>query len=310
MVSDMTQGNATVLIVNDRLEYNSLYRTALMKNVQDNGYLVKSVTPFRNGRLSLRRLLAIFLDYKSLCISSNLRSNIVTLCQPWRIGMVIFNGLGRYRQNSYARSLLLKLVSINSRKAISVQSYADFRFFRRFTRHKNLHWVPGSGGLAKPVGTEANALVVQRDDKIRLVAPDLLKLLGSLDFTLKLKVVGCRDASLVDQAFPGKNVENIGFISSEKILLSGNLFLQPCGYGEGFPHSLADAISSGMRIYIARSEYIRYGLWKIGANYLTRAPAWGELVYESHLQDAISNKVVTQRYFDIFAAMIKRKLHN
>ena len=50
-------------------------------------------------------------------------------------------------------------------------------------------------------------------------------------------------------------MRSLGFFLADQLLASGSLFLQPSGYGEGFQHSLADAIVSDMTLLISRQDF-------------------------------------------------------
>jgi hypothetical protein len=63
-------------------------------------------------------------------------------------------------------------------------------------------------------------------------------------------------------------IEGIGKVPQSDILESGSNFLQPGGrYGEGFPHSLCDALCSGMFTVTDLKTYRKFGMHKLRCEY-------------------------------------------
>ena len=81
-----------------------------------------------------------------------------------------------------------------------------------------------------------------------------------------IKVVGVS----TEYKFPPDfvNIQGIGRVPQSDILASGANFLQPGGsYGEGFPHSLCDALCSGMFIVTDIKTYRKFGMHKLRCEY-------------------------------------------
>jgi hypothetical protein len=270
-----------------------------MAALQARGTDPESIGMFENGRPSLRALVRVGFG-RAPIITSNLRSNLVILALPWTRGLVIVNGLGRHRSSTLLRRVLLGLLRINGRKAIALQNYADYRWARRFGRHSDVQWVPGSGGIVKPVGADTALVLVTRDDKVAVIAPSLARLYDCAADVPPLVVVGCRDAAGCGNALAGLPHHSVGFVDADAILSFGDTFVQPSGYGEGLPHSLADAIVSGMTIMIQKREVERYGLIRLGARVTKIGNGWHIIEPDAALRDALAEPTVTARYLAIF----------
>jgi len=180
-----------------------------------------------------------------------------------------------------------------------IQSYADYRYLRRFGVHQNLLWLPGSGGRAKSYQERGARLVVQRDRKIAAVAQDLNRLFDRSPSDRRLIVVGCDDDDFVGALFSGVAVRSMGYVASDLIFQQGGTFLQPSGYGEGFPHTLADAIASDMPTLISNREYVRYGLHRIGARRRPLCIGWSTLESSPTLRHNVSEARIAEATVDI-----------
>lgn len=288
-----------VLILNDNNELNKRYRSELINNLILDNYKVKYLS-LNNKFECLFEILKF--KKNTPIISSNLRSNILSLMMPWLSGIVILNGLGRYRKKRIFRLALLSLIIINKKKIITVQSYADYRYIHKLcTNNQKIQWIPGSGGKHKAIGKRENLVLIQRDDKIDLVIDSIQKLLTYYSTNkTQVNIIGCNNNEKIMKLFSGTNYKSYGFVPSEEIFISGSIFIQPSGYGEGFPHSLADAICSKMEILIDNKEYIKYGLWKIGGNRVPITKSWSKLIITKDLVNSIQTSTITQKYIDNF----------
>lgn len=294
------QKRESLLFVNDNAALNQRYRSGLMRLAAAEGFAVQSDGLFTAGRINWRLLVGL-IARPPLVVVSNLRANLVLLACWWVRGLVILNGLGRHRGRRSFRYVLVVLIRANRRKNLAVQSYADYRYLRRFADGARCHWVPGSGGTLKRIGSDAAIVLVQRDDKIALVAKSAVAGLAAMaayaKSSLRLEIVGCRNA--VAHLFKGCDVRSLGFLPADQILASGSLFLQPSGYGEGFPHSLADAIVSDMTLLISRREFLRYGLGRLGAKFTSIGQGWGIVVPSGLLKSAVAEGTVSARYLQL-----------
>ena len=288
-----------VLVANDRLSLNRLYRTKLISYLEEENLSVTEIGLFETGRPTLSAVARVFFGREDMLVSSNLRSNTVALLAFWRKGMTILNGMGRYRTKRAARWLIGRLMRLNRRKAIVIQSRADYRYFRRYAGTANLHWVPGSGGSEKAVGTEPRPLAVQRPDKIDAVLESLLDYYAATGAETSLVLVGCPEDAETRGKFPGFALELTGTVPPEELFTRGGLFLQPTGYGEGIPHTLIDAIVSRMPVAIATIEYLRYGFVELGIQREAIGDGWSRLVVPEESRAALESGKISRAYVDI-----------
>ena len=179
-----------ILMINDRAELNNLYRTNLLDLLKKEFIKVYSYGLFDEKKSILFMLLKI-INPKVITISSNLKSNIFSLIFFWKRGVIILNGMGRYRGKIFLRIILLILFKLNWRKLFVIQSYTDFRYFRLKCK-KNFFWIPGSGGTKKKSGLKKNFLLIQRDDKIQNVYISIIKFLKHLK-NRTVFLIGCND---------------------------------------------------------------------------------------------------------------------
>ncbi|MBX3504005.1 MAG: hypothetical protein KF895_00900 [Parvibaculum sp.] len=296
----------SIRFVNDEAKLNTRYRSSLMAALEAEGWALESDGLFENGRPRLKTMLGIALGFGPALLSSNMRTNLFALACFWRRGLVILNGLGRHRQSSLLRRLVLLLLAVSHRKRVAVQNYADYRYFCRYGRGPALRWVPGSGGTKKECGPPGVYLVVQRDDKLASVAADLRRLLGSLQLTHPLIVVGCTDSAAVAATLPGIPVDVVGYLPSSDIFRHGGIFLQPGGYGEGFPHALADAITSRMAILISDMEYLRYGLHRLGCRLTPVCDGWSQLEVPEEARRSVTAETVNRSYVELLTQAVRK----
>ncbi|WP_280564857.1 hypothetical protein [Chromohalobacter sp. 48-RD10] len=293
-----------ILVINDKKNLNNRYRLELCDVLERKGCLVKSVGVFDSILTPFLVFIEILLLGRSgAVISSNIRSNIFLLIQPWVAGLVIINGMGRWRDKRFFRYFLLVLLKCNNNKKVVVQSYADFRYIRKYLGGSyNVCWVPGSGGTKKEFGVLDGLVTVQRDTKLPLVAASLKKLLAHIDVNEPFFVVGCKDKGVAAEIFKEHKggVVEVGFVPQGDIFKHGNIFVQPSGYGEGFPHTLADAIVSGIRIFIDKGEYLKYGLWKLDCEARPLTGEWMEVTPGPQARMKVSLDGVLDEYMNAF----------
>ena len=288
-----------VLLINDKAEYNLRYRRSLMEKISQRGQAIESIGLF--DQLSALPILLLRLLFGSygFVLSSNLKSNLAVLVFANRRQVVILNGLGRYRNRKTFRLLMNALILLRKGARIIVQNYADYRYLKRHCPSAKLYWIPGSGGTRKQVGPAASAVIVQRNKKIEMVAPDISAFLEKLEPRPTLTIVGCTDKEKLDLLFAGTPFRSAGFVDPERIFQEGRIFLQPTGYGEGFPHTLADAIVSGMDIHISSKEYLRYGLGRLGGERQSITEGWCRLQINKELQNAVHVESISQAVLNV-----------
>jgi len=290
-----------VLMINEKTELNNLYRSFLLDLLKKEFIKVYNCGLFDKKKNIFFILLKI-LNPKVITVSSNLISNIFSLVFFWKRGTVILNGMGRYRGKIFLRILILILFKLNWKKIFIIQSYADFRYFKLKLK-KNFFWVPGSGGSKKKSGLKKNFLLIQRDDKIKnifLSVTELLKILKSHSFFL----VGCKNKKKIKLLFKSYKINLVEWQHPNDIFLKGGSCIQPTGYGEGFPHSLADAIVSDLDIYIHNKEFLRYGLHILGGKKIFFSNNWSKLIGTKKIADHVNLSKVTQKYISLITKNI------
>ena len=293
----------SVVLINDKANFNVRYRSTLMRSLIESGYEVENVG-FFDGFKSFFLAFVFLFRRKKLIISSNLRSNLLVLLVPWKHALIILNGLGRWRKFKSFRIFLLILLSINNKTAL-VQNFADYRYIRRYA-NANLVWLPGSGGSVRDIGSNDDFLVVTRPEKLRYIFD------STLDFCRlypkkTVYVIGCSAdevSKLAESLCVSLNLKGLGYVDQGNLFKAGRSFIQPDGYGEGIPHSLIDALSSGMRCYIPRIAYVRFGLRLLGFQWIPTGNGWGEINASFEAKKNISNSHVNQLITDCL--MLKR----
>jgi hypothetical protein len=292
-------------MVNDRRADNQRYRAPVIAELERRGLVVQSQGFLESVPGFLVTLTRVLGHRADLLFSSNLKSNILVLAFGRGQTLILLNGLGRLRQRRWFRALFLLLLRNRKAVEIVVQSYADFRYLRRQRLTVPLHWVPGSGGSMKHTGDPGVAVLVQRDNKIALVAADLKSLFDTHRGTIELVVVGCRDQRRLAAILPVPH-RSTGIIPTSDIFRDGGIFIQPSGYGDGFPHTLADAIISGMEIWISNRAALRSGVSRLGARLIPLAPGWSRLVEREGPAAAVSVPTIAARMADLCEAGIAR----
>ncbi len=286
-------------ILNDRELYNWRYRKPVLDELAARSQKFDSVG-LLDSPTRLPRLIAHCLGRRQgIILSSNLKSNIFTLLFARRQKVVILNGMGRYRSNPHAGMILRFLLGLRRNTFIIVQNYADFRYFSRHCPQLDMEWMPGSGGDQQRIGPSSVPVLVQRDAKVGLVSRNVVKFLCGVMPQPELVIVGCKDKLQLEQLFSEIGWWSVGNVVTADIFFEGGIFVQPSGYGEGFPHTLADAFVSGMEVWISDIEFLRYGLARLGAKRDRLTFGWSR-VQSSHLKTgALRSNVIATRICDI-----------
>jgi hypothetical protein len=257
-----------ILMFNDQRNFNVRYRGLLIDMLEDRGRQVISLGYF-DSFLSFFRSLYFLLFVPGFVVSSNMKSNLFSVIVYWRRGLIILNGLGRFRLRQSYRTFLIYYFGVFGRKKkFAIQNYLDYRFFRRYS-DCDVMWTPGSGGVVRTVGTTDNFVIVTRDEKFPFLESSVLEFYGSkalqsLTSRPFFTIVGLKRAEIFPSSLPGTS---LGYLDQERILESGRWFLQPSGYGEGIPHTLVDAVVSGMLVILKKDSYLQYGFNKLGISY-------------------------------------------
>jgi hypothetical protein len=247
MITNLKQ-QKKIYIANDTRGLNNRYRANLVKLLISEGYLILSINLYQLIKLRF------FRRSDEIIISSNLRCNLITIILFYTNVHLILNGLGRFYKKKAFRIILGFFMSLGNRK-IFIQNYRDYRYFRRYFQINNCEFVLGSGAVSRELGNEVGFFSVSRDNKILLCTEELKDFIEK--FNAKVRVVGVNKA---DINFP---IDLIGWVDQDRILMFGDKFVWLGGYGDGFPHSLADALYNQIETYISKREYIRLGLYKL-----------------------------------------------
>lgn len=278
-----------VYFLNDSKRLNKTYRAALIHLTNAEGYEVRSV-----GIYNVLDWLSIIVSGSSAIVfSSNMRANLCNLLLFWVHGVVLFNGLGRLRAHKGFRQVILALISISRRKHVVVQNYADYRYFSRCGISADL--VLGSGGVLRDTTDGIDKpFIVSRATKLPYSLPSAGVILKALGLQCPLVVVGasCGDAPAFDSA----KLECVGVVGQSDIFMYGSRFLQPHGYGEGFPHSLADAIITGLPIYMEKRTYVQLGLYKLNVSWQNIGYNVGVLQISRCLTNDVGIEAVNHKY--------------
>ena len=179
-----------------------------------------------------------------------------------------------------------------------IQNYGDFRYFRRFSRAQ-VFWVPGSGGSVRKTGKQ-KALMVSRPTKLPNQLAAVEQMVRELGLT-EVGVVGLEKGDLL--GLPEYLIPK-GFTPQEDLFIEGTAFLQPTGYGEGVPHTMVDAICSGMIVYMSHEDYVQFGFYKLECDF--RGSRFGTLTYCDLLKSTLSVKNVNRKYLRILKEFSKR----
>jgi hypothetical protein len=294
------------LFINDRKKYNDVYRKDLMNYIRRGGYSVGSLGIF-DGVVSTLKFLILSIKRDSFLISSNLKANVLCLFFYNSPIVLIVNGLGRKRKSKLFRLTLLALLRLRRKTACVIfQNYADYRFYRLQSSAQAIHWVPGSGGTyRKNNKNRHNFAIVQRDNKLTLVSDSIREFIdvisSSEEFkwcSVHFKLVGCsKESDFVNRELP--RCVNVGRRPQNEIFKDEGSFLQPEGYGEGIPHTLVDAISSDLNVFIKKIDYIRYGLHTLGIKFKSIRDGWGKLEYSDEQKYALSLSTVNKQYYNL-----------
>lgn len=233
------------------------YRGRLIKALTEKDYYVQKFS------LNEAKIIRLILTDVTI-VSSNLRSNLFALFFCRGMNVVIFNGLGRWRNSKIFRYFLLNLIIFKNKNSYVFQNYADFRYFMRFARSIKAFWICGSGGTQKVHSSERDIRVgvVTRSNKLELQTASILAYEKAVARNVSL--IGVDDAGILGF----RNCD--GHVDPGDIFLNINELFLPDGYGEGFPHVACDALTSGMPCWMSNVSYIRYGLAKMDVAVVAR----------------------------------------
>jgi hypothetical protein len=187
-------------------------------------------------------------------ITSDGKVNLLTALFSKSRQLMILNGLGVFERNRIVRCLLILAINRKTKIKVAVQNYRDFRYLSRFvSKIDKIVWIPGSGGKLRNASGEEKTFMISRQKKFRRVLSKLSKV---PDKCKPIYVLGDVESVARD------DVRILGSVEQDEIFSVGNNFLQLDGYGEGVPHTLCDAICTGLKVTIEKSCFIKYGLYR------------------------------------------------
>lgn len=254
----------TVYLIADKINQNTQYRSGLIDLLQNKKKQHFISLGIFDSNLSLFKfLIKVLFSKPTLIISSNLRANMITLLLVCINRVIILNGLGRHRNIKWLRYYILSCMRLSKRNTkLLVQNYADFRYFRRYgNKEFFVEWVPGSGGQTRLVGRDhCSVAIITRDKKIPLQLKSINDFLSKVCKDQKIWIIGTDNPS-IGSSLPASNITFTGKVPQQNILVYSSKLFVPDGYGEGIPHTLVDAIVSGVSIYVSKRNFIRFGLY-------------------------------------------------
>ncbi len=286
-----------VIIVNDFAELNKRYRSNFISHSMSNFNRTLSVGWFDRWWAFLRIL---FLCHVCgfIFFSSNLRSNLLSLVLLNR-GLVVLNGMGRYRSNFVFRCFLIFVIKYRTQnKTILVQNYADFRWLRLKSKRSNVLWCPGSGGVVRSHSVDDRFLVVSRPDKFRLQYRHIATFISVIQSPISIVGVSSDYGNLLEPS--SVDICFCGYLPQEDIFKFGSRLFHPPGYGEGIPHVVVDAIVSGLEVFITRRQFVQFGFYKLPIHY----SCFGSYVVCSTRKDVksgLESEVIVLTYSDLIA---------
>ena len=253
-----------VFFVSDKKEYTDLYRSALFSEFSAN-MECKSVGFFDSYK-NFFSLICFFSVWKTFVLVSNIKSNLIILFLLQTRGLIIFNGLGRYRSSKIFRILLLVLLKIRrTHFSFAFQNYKDFRYFRRYFSD-SVFWVLGSGGRSYQISSNVQKpiTIITRANKLILQIQGLREFILDTPIQSKIQIFGRGKISeVLYQNELDQYAYSRGWRDIDKIFKDSSELCCLPGYGEGVPHSLVDAICSGLSVWISASDYRDFGFYKI-----------------------------------------------
>ena len=218
---------------------------------------------------------------------------------PRAKGMIIFNGLGRFRNCKIFRIFLLILLKIRDGSfTIIFQNYKDFRFFRQFYSNKVL-WVPGSGGTKYKLehNNKKTVTVITRERKLKTQLNGLQDLLLTIANDKEIHLFGSGNISrLLEVRNIDRRVKNMGWVDIKEIIKTSNEFCSLPGYGEGIPHSLIDAICSGLPVWVSNSDYRDFGFYRFDDIEIQNYGNWKRLVFPKSAQLLLNCDKIDNEY--------------
>lgn len=288
-----------IIFVNDKKIYNVRYRANLI-NLLSQFHQIQMLGLFDSPLSLITTVFRVIFCRTCIVVSSNLKSNLLTLCIPWKPKVIILNGLGRYRDSRILRHVLAILIQSQFAKtAIFIQSYADYRFFKKFSKGVvGIKWMKGSGGYLREVGRRENSFsIISRDDKLPRQVGSIQDFFSCYLYSEPIYFIGIKNLQNIDLG--DLKYFDTGYVDQKKILSYSQCIFFPDGYGEGIPHTLVDAIVSGANVFMSKKNYIRFGFYKLTKFKMIKGSThWGKLIVNYDLMVLVASEKVAQDFYD------------
>lgn len=277
--------NIRLTLINDKKVLNERYRQGIIKSKHN----VYSIGVFERDFL-----FNIYKIFKSdIIITSNLKANLIflLLC-PRRINFII-NGFGRLHNVKLLRLIMLRLIMLRRKSRFFIQNYKYYRFLRRFSGVGSLIHLHGSGGTARKTGKldiqDPSIRIISRKNKFRLQYENFLKLLPKLP-----RPITIAGLDKISDNFDG--VHCVGYVKQSMIFKDCNILLHLDGYGEGFPHTLADAIVSDLPVILSKKSILEFGLYKVQIEHI--GGFYDANTYAIKEKSLFTEKYITKKILD------------
>lgn len=298
----------TIYIISDKRSLLRLYRDHLIKLVAQK--FETKIEGIFDSPLSFLKLLASLSKKNNYILSSNIKCNIFLLLHPFTRGLMIFNGLGRFREYPLFRYFIGYLIKNRCRTLkFVVQNYADFRYFRRYFSN-DLSWVPGSGGRSfKSINRHSNAVIVTRYSKLITQRRSLINLIENLpSFNLKpIRVYGSGDLSSIIKNTDNPNLFKVcGWREVKDIYSEGKYLISLGGYGEGVPHNVVDAICSDFEVILHEQDFRRFGFHLMDTKFSEFSEGWRIVSFFEEGKKKVSIGEVNKRYVELLHMSLEK----
>ena len=254
--------------------------------------------------MDVRNIFSFVFARKEITVSSNLRANLINLIFWSKKKVIILNGTGRLKKKLFFRKLLLLCLFFQRKNLLICQNYQDFRYFRKYS-HCIPIFIMGSGGkrFDKNRCVEKNPvpLMVSRSSKIILQKEAIFQF--SKIFAKRLDLVGVTGEIDADLKLV---LDSRGWMDRSKIFSLYSEIFHPGGYGEGFPHVLADAFCNDFQVIISKKDFINYGLYRFISEYEVES---GFVITQSNAKsyDILNLEKINQEYISHIDRFVKKQ---
>ena len=280
-----------IFFVSDNMSTINNYRKDLFDFLKHKKINCKKI-PIRKYILSLK-----FLHNQHLPIVSNIGSTLTMLIFfPITKKIIILNGLGMLKNHKLSRYLFLILCKLNKNTNFVCQNFTDYRWMR--SKIKNVDHIVCSGGKKFNIyqGNSNHAVLITRKKKFIRTLKSIKSFLENTEYDLIVYGIS-DDFNLLPKKLK-QRIKFMGWQKREDFFLKSNIFFQPYGQNEGFPHTLADAICSGSEIIIDRKLLIQLGLLSFTKQDLSGFGIIKSIECKT-LQNQLNYRNINNQYFEL-----------